>query len=59
MENIGDRWMVGLDHLGGLFQPWWFCDSTILRPRQIFTFGRHVRRFDIIHLESVLKYHTH
>ena len=20
--NIGDRWMVGLDDLGGLFQPW-------------------------------------
>ena len=20
--NIGDRWMIGLDDLGGLFQPW-------------------------------------
>jgi len=24
--NIGERWMVGLDDLGGLFQPWWFYD---------------------------------
>jgi len=22
LGNIGDRWMVGLDVLGGLFQPW-------------------------------------
>ena len=22
MGNIGDRWMVGLDDLGGLFQTW-------------------------------------
>ncbi len=20
--NIGDRWMVGLNNVGGLFQPW-------------------------------------
>ena len=25
--NIGGQWTVGLDHLGGLFQPWWFYDS--------------------------------
>ena len=29
--NIGDRWMVGLDSLEGLFQPWWFYDS--MKPR--------------------------
>ena len=28
--HIGDRWMVGEDHLGGLFHPWWFCDSVLL-----------------------------
>ena len=22
LENIGDRWTIGLDDLGGLFQPW-------------------------------------
>ena len=22
VRTIGDRWMVGLDDLGGLFQPW-------------------------------------
>ena len=27
--NIGERQMVGLDDLGGLFQPWWFCDAMI------------------------------
>ena len=27
--NIGDRCMVGLDDLGGLFQPWRFYDSII------------------------------
>jgi len=27
--NIGSRWMVGLDDLGGLFQPWQFYDSII------------------------------
>ena len=26
--NIGGRWMLGLDCLGGLFQPWWACDSA-------------------------------
>ena len=25
--NIGGRWVVGLDGLGGLFQPWCFYDS--------------------------------
>ena len=25
--NINDRWMIRLDDLGGLFQPWCFCDS--------------------------------
>jgi len=25
--SIGDRWMVGPDDLGGLFQPWPFYDS--------------------------------
>jgi len=25
--NIGGRWTVGLDDLGGLFQPWWLYDS--------------------------------
>ena len=29
--NISGRWTVGLDDLGGLFQPRWFCDSMILR----------------------------
>jgi len=28
--NIGGRWMVGLEDLGGLFQPWFFHDSVIL-----------------------------
>jgi len=28
--NIGGEWTVGLDHLGGLFQPRWFYDSLIL-----------------------------
>ena len=31
VRTIGDRWMVGLDDLVGLFQPWCFCDSVILR----------------------------
>ena len=26
----GGRWMVGLEDLGGLFQPWFFHDSVIL-----------------------------
>jgi len=26
---IGDRWMVGLDDLGGLFQPWQFCHHCL------------------------------
>ena len=28
--NIGGRWMVGMDDLGGLFQPWQFCDSKCI-----------------------------
>lgn len=24
--NIGGRWTVGQDGLGGFFQPWWFYD---------------------------------
>ena len=27
LGNTGDMWMVGLDDLGGHFQPWWFYDS--------------------------------
>ena len=27
--NIGGRWMVGLEDLGGLFQPWQSYDSMI------------------------------
>ena len=27
--NTVGRWMVGLDDLGGLFQPWWFYDSML------------------------------
>lgn len=30
MGSISDRWMAGLDALGGLFQPWWFYDSLSL-----------------------------
>ena len=30
----GGRWAVGLDDLGGLFQPWWFCNSMIHPWRQ-------------------------
>ena len=25
--NTDGRWTVGVEDLGGLFQPWWFCDS--------------------------------
>jgi len=33
---IGGRWTVGVDDLGGLFQPWWFYDSTgIHHPAEI------------------------
>jgi len=28
--NVGDRWTVGMDDLGGLFQPWWFYDFMLL-----------------------------
>ena len=31
MRTIGDGWMVGLGDPVGLFQPWWFYDSVILR----------------------------
>ena len=27
-ENIGGRWMVGLDGLGGLFRPWWYNEKV-------------------------------
>ena len=27
--NTGDRWTVGLDDLGGLFQCWWFYYSMV------------------------------
>ena len=30
--NIGGRWTVGVDDLGGLFQPWWFYDSQVMIP---------------------------
>jgi len=30
VRNLGDRWMVGLDDLVGLFQSWLFYDSVIL-----------------------------
>jgi len=30
VRTIGDKWMVGLDDLVDLFQPWWFYDSMIL-----------------------------
>jgi len=29
--SIGGRWTVGLDDLGGLFQPWCFCDTSVTR----------------------------
>ena len=29
VENSGNMWTVGLDDLGGLFQPWCFFDSMI------------------------------
>ena len=29
MCSVGGRWTVGLDDIGGLFQPWWFYDSMI------------------------------
>jgi len=28
-RNIGGRWTLGLDDLGGLFQPWWLYDSVL------------------------------
>ena len=28
--NTGGSWMVGLDDLRGVFQPWGFCDPLIL-----------------------------
>ena len=31
VENIGDRWMVGLGDLEGLFHLWWFYDSMIVK----------------------------
>ena len=30
LGNIGDRWVVELNNLGGLFQPWWFRESFSL-----------------------------
>ena len=36
--NIGDRWMIGLEDLRGLFQPWWFYECRkpvfLLAPQQ-------------------------
>jgi len=32
MEDIGDRWTVGLDDLRGIFQSWQFCDSMVQVP---------------------------
>ena len=29
LRTIGDRWMVGLNDPGGLFQSWRSCDSVI------------------------------
>jgi len=34
--SIGDRWMVVLDDLGGLFQPWPFYGSTMLLPLAVY-----------------------
>ena len=34
MSTIGDRWMVGLDDLVGLFQPC-FCDSVICLEKDL------------------------
>lgn len=28
MRTIGVRWVVGVDDLVGLLQPWCFCDSV-------------------------------
>ena len=28
VQTIGDKWTIGLDILGGFFQPWFFCDSV-------------------------------
>jgi len=30
VENIGDRWMVGLGDLEDVFHPWCFYDSMIV-----------------------------
>jgi len=35
--NISDRWMVGLDDLRSLFQPWWFYDSMV----NLFIYTQH------------------
>ena len=32
--NNGGRWMVGLDDIRGLFQPWWFYDYMNSKPSQ-------------------------
>lgn len=38
MGNTGDAGRVGLGHLGGLFQPWWFYDShSLLQSTTDFT----------------------
>jgi len=34
--NISSRWMVGLDDLGGLYQPWPFYGSTMLLPLAVY-----------------------
>lgn len=33
--GIGGRWAFGLDDLGGLLQPQWFCGSTSLPVTEI------------------------
>ena len=38
--NIDDRWMVGLDDIRGLFQPWLFYDSMAC-PRILITCTFH------------------
>ena len=39
--NIGDRWTVGLDDLGGLFQPWWFYDSIGGKVQPLLPYHQH------------------
>ena len=41
--NVGDRWMVGLDDLGGLFLIWCFYDSILVGLKKSQSWAQQLR----------------